>query len=71
MRARVLVAGLATSVLVLGVAVAVAQAVPPGWECIPTVAGQAVVSGDRGGAVLWCRLHGGARADLYRLGRRR
>jgi hypothetical protein len=49
-RARVLVAGLATSVLVLGIAAAAAQALTPGWECIPTTAGQAVVSGGTGGA---------------------
>ncbi|MGA7703811.1 MAG: hypothetical protein WB998_02830 [Solirubrobacteraceae bacterium] len=50
MRARVLVAGVATSVWVLGIGVAAAQAVTPGWECIPTTAGQAVISGGTGGA---------------------
>jgi len=49
-RARVLVAGLATSVFVLGVAAESAQALTPGWECIPTTAGQAVVSGGTGAA---------------------
>ena len=46
MRARLLVAALAVSVW--GVAVADAQAVNPGWEYIPTTAGQAVVSGGTG-----------------------
>ena len=50
MRARVLVAGLATFVFVLAIGAAAAQAVTPGWECVPTTAGQAVVSGGTGGA---------------------
>lgn len=49
-RARVLVAGLVTCVFVLAIGAAPAQAVTPGWECIPTTAGQAVVSGGTGGA---------------------
>lgn len=48
MRARFLAAGLA--VAVVGGAVADAQAVVPGWECIPAAAGQAVVSGGTGNA---------------------
>ena len=50
MRARVLVAGLATFVFVLAIGATAAQAVTPGWECVPTTAGQAVVSGGTGGA---------------------
>ena len=45
-----LVAGLATCVFVLAIGAAAAQAVTPGWECVPTTAGQAVVSGGTGGA---------------------
>lgn len=46
MRARVLAAGLAASVAALGTQAAASQAaVTPGWECIPTAVGQAVVSG--------------------------
>lgn len=45
MRARFLVTGLAVSVLGLAVTDAQAVSVTPGWECIPTTAGQPVVSG--------------------------
>ncbi len=48
MRARFLAAGLA--VAVLGVATTDAQAIVPGWECVPATIGQAVVSGGTGSA---------------------
>ena len=47
---RVVAASVSGVAAVLAVGVTAAWAVSPGWECVPTAAGQAVVSGGTGSA---------------------